>query len=135
MENKLTAQELRIDNLVMNGLNIVPIKSIHTESFLKNKITVYVELNKNLRHYCLNIDEIEPIPLTEEWLLKFGFTKKENKQYWYKDDSMLRFALLDGCLHCSIGDDKNGVLYNRLYSVHQLQNLFYAVNNTELTIK
>jgi hypothetical protein len=117
MEN-IQSKQLRIGNLVKEG----EVRIIRDD-------LIFVKGNS------FSLDKFEPIPLTEEWLLKFGFTKKENKQYWYKDDSMLRFALLDGCLHCSIGDDKNGVLYNRLYSVHQLQNLFYAVNNTELTIK
>lgn len=118
MENKLTAQQLRIGNYYNHNGEI---RQVTPNTIL--------EVWEAEREWC------KPIPLTEEWLLKFGFEKKENKQYWYKDDSMLRFALLDSCLHCSIGDDENGILYNKLYSVHQFQNLFYAVNNTELTIK
>lgn len=127
MENKLTASELRIGNLVEYEGEIYEIDTISKLFPTLNTVAFGIGV--------VGWDNLNPIPLNEEWLLKFGFTKKENRQYWYKEDSMLRFALLDGCLHCSIGDDENGVLYNRLYFVHQLQNLFYAINNKELTIK
>jgi hypothetical protein len=132
MENKLTAQQLRIGNLIQKDYEgVMEVVNINSErlEYIDAKKPNYRAIGR------FELAFVEPIPLTEEWLLKFGFEKKENKQYWFKDDSMLRFALLDGCLHCSIGDDENGILYNKLYSVHQFQNLFYAVNNTELTIK
>ncbi|AGO48415.1 hypothetical protein Phi10:1_gp074 [Cellulophaga phage phi10:1] len=75
------------------------------------------------------IDYLQPIPLTEEWLLKFGF--KRNEPY------------------CFIGIKKRiqliniGNKYFRLYyyntsikidiaHVHQLQNLYFALTGEEL---
>jgi hypothetical protein len=78
------------------------------------------------------IEWFEPIPITEEWLIKFGF---EKNSYWFKDDNMLRFGLIDNKLHCSIGNDENGFLYNRINYIHQLQNLYFALTGQELEFK
>ena len=72
-----------------------------------------------------------PIQLTEDWLVKFGF---EKNSYWFKKENMLRFALIENKLICSIGNDEYGFLYNQINFVHQLQNLFYALTKTELQI-
>lgn len=82
------------------------------------------------------------IPLTEEWLIKFGFEKKEEKRY-----SIVHYRqTLD--MASSIREDENDFLplyqddlgcgFNTLRwvsYVHQLQNLYYALTKQELTIK
>jgi hypothetical protein len=118
MENKLTASELRIGNYYNHNGKI---RQVTPNTIL--------EVWEAEREWC------KAIPLTEEWLLKLGFTKKENKQYWYKENNMLRFVLLYGSLHCSIGDDENGMLYKIISFIHELQNLYFALTNEELTIK
>jgi hypothetical protein len=79
-------------------------------------------------------DYYKPIPLTEDVLLKFGF-EHSKPNYWFKNDNKFRFSLIDNNLHCSMGDDDYGILYNRLNHVHQLQNLYFALTNEELTWK
>jgi hypothetical protein len=81
------------------------------------------------------IEKFEPIPLTEEWLLKFGFEATKEANYINVDFSQY-----------SIGDfmvEDNGACYwdfetlgNDLYieTVHQLQNLYHALTGNELTI-
>ena len=72
----------------------------------------------------------KPIPLTDEWLLKFGFT--ENTTSWTNWQSKR---------HCKevrlIKSQKNVVTFNlnRINSVHRLQNLYHALTGEELTIK
>ena len=77
--------------------------------------------------------EYNPIPLTEEWLIKFGFDKNEwnhkfggNTMYWDKADCILH-----------IGDkrDTNYSFMAECNYVHQFQNLYFALTNEELTIK
>jgi hypothetical protein len=120
----MKAQELRIGNLVNYGVNIVPIKSIHTESVLKDEVRIYVELNEKLQNYCLDITEIEPIPLTEERLLKFGV--KDN-----------RLGLFDVV---KVSDDIGYHIYfigrhlKEIQYVHQLQNLYFALTGEELIL-
>jgi hypothetical protein len=111
----MTANELRIGNLVLDGKNrIVEVDSI-------------TELGINIEHDSLtlffepfnpfgdedNNDVIKPIPLTEEWLLKFGF------ECVYTLDRSFQH------LDCE---------YDLEY-VHQLQNLYFALTGEELTIK
>lgn len=69
---------------------------------------------------CYTYDEISPIPLTEEWLLRFGF--KKGVKGWFKTmERNLKFNLYT---------------YNRdcYKSVHQLQNLYFALTGTHLIL-
>ena len=77
--------------------------------------------------------DLTPIPLTEEWLFKFGFLKDlENGiflninayafLYWQNN----RVELLD--------NDNNFMISHCDY-VHQLQNLYFALTAKELTFK
>jgi len=70
-----------------------------------------------------------PIPLTEEWLLKFGFRVKmgsvTHNHSFVKGKIVVRHSLRFGFHY----DDL------KLESVHQLQNLYFALTGTELTIK
>ena len=85
------------------------------------------------------IDEMfEPIELTEEWLLKFGFYRVENGYYGsmpYNKPCWIKFSFT-----ILIWDDGTFVYdWNGgntiLKSVHQLQNLHFALKGKELTIK
>lgn len=72
----------------------------------------------------------KPIPLTEEWLLRFGFEKSYN---WVDKSATIELAekdngyvmLEDSCYYCS----------QTLLYVHQLQNLFFALKGEELELK
>ena len=104
----MKATELRLNNLVLlNGKEIYEIEDFR------------------------DAEVCEPIPLTEEWLLKFGFVfdgvrfqqevnnnlwvfVKDNKWGWYSP-------------HIEIS---NGIEY-----VHTFQNLMFALTGEELTIK
>jgi hypothetical protein len=66
----IQVNELRLNNLVYLGVNIVPIKSIHTESVLKDREYVYVSLNEKLNHHCVDLTDIEPISILPDILEK-----------------------------------------------------------------
>lgn len=79
----------------------------------------------------LLVEAFEPIPLTKEWLLKFGFENKSGN-YYLKINELKDFILQKeevGYMMCDID-----ILVNIKY-VHQLQNLIYALTGEELTIK
>ncbi len=68
----------------------------------------------------------EPIPLTREWILNFGFQEKySEKRIYFRIKGMLI-------------EVKNGskFYYNNIHlkHVHQLQNLYFALTNEELKI-
>lgn len=105
----IQANELRIGNLTEQG---------EVKSFFENG--VHVGFGK-----CYYFNELEPIPLTEEWLLKFGF--KIERQY------ECDFASI-GVFTISFGENFF-YEYTNLKYVHQLQNLYFALTNEELTLK
>jgi hypothetical protein len=82
----------------------------------------------------------EPIPLTEEWLLKFGFDKKtpyEGKLFYEIGHNEMYFKVKE------VGDIYNHwyfykwewILTTNIQYVHQIQNLYYSLTGEELTIK
>jgi len=125
----MEASELRICNYVTDNNNdIVEIESIwgrHMVSF--NTLS-----DKTLRTR-FPTKHLNPIPLTEEWLVKFRFFEK------YKSTSN-RWNIGGFELHDC--EDDNGRLQGIfLYDfklevkyVHQLQNLYFALFNKELTL-
>lgn len=66
--------------------------------------------------------DLEPIPLTEEWLLRFGYTKISNNSFIITGHCIW---ICNDLFRC----DKNGIV---LKHVHQLQNLYFALTNQEL---
>lgn len=80
-----------------------------------------------------------PIPLTEEWLLKFGFEFKSmgsggavcsrHSGHWYKDGWPIFFGSKGKNFDCFFLTHKEV----EIPFVHQLQNLYYALTGQELT--
>lgn len=116
----MEAKELRIGNYV----SIVP----HTESDT-------LQLNeKEFEQLYLfkNWDRINPIKLTEERLIKFGFEKRK--------DSCFKFGGYEHTISLHKNADKyrveivtQSIAY--IEYVHQLQNLYFALTGEELELK
>jgi len=73
-------------------------------------------------------DEIKPIPLTEDWLIKFGLSwLVRGERYRIINDIQIelerKFVLIET------------TIIARCQYVHQLQNLYFALTGEELTIK
>ena len=126
----MDARELRIGNYVnrLGQQTVVNSVSHGLEglSYVSTKASGVVTEN-----------QIESIPLTEEWLLKFGFEKRERK-YYLSTLSMkelttypITILWLSGEIYLSIGDST--ITYGEI-PVHRLQNLYYALTGEELTI-
>jgi hypothetical protein len=98
----------------------------------------------NVRGQYYEVFIPEPIPLTEEWLLKFGFkhqnkydlesnlySKKLNSKYYFtiysKTETLDFKTKFIGWKVLNIGFDL------KIDFVHQLQNLYFALTNEELT--
>jgi len=99
----MKANELRIGNLVMCLGKEVELIGISKWNGNNYTTLHYAEFKGMIP---IQLFHLKPIPLTEEWLLKFGFEKK-------------------------IGWDDYE--YHIEY-VHQLQNLYYALKGEEITI-
>jgi len=70
---------------------------------------------------------LKPIALTDEWLFKFGFAFNEWNQVWYMSERYFKIDAIDGAYQ--FNDDLI------IDSVHQLQNLYFALIGEELTEK
>jgi hypothetical protein len=118
----MKAEELRIGNYIKlptRNLDLVIVEEILKDNFIICDATT----NE------WPITDYKPIPLTEEWLVKFGF--EENTTSWtnwnkpnHTKEVRLTKAYGDVRFH-----------YRVIKHVHQLQNLYFALTNEELTIK
>jgi hypothetical protein len=77
-----------------------------------------------------NFDYIKPIPLTEEWLLKFGF-EKDGIYYENAHLQLSKMTSKNG-YDCYCTDLDFSIFMTELKHVHQLQNLYFALTNEEL---
>jgi len=118
----MKSTELRIGNII---------EFFDSELGFSN-IVVDADTIKNVQYH--NDDEFDnmdnyynAIPLTEEWLVKFGFEKVNGYGYkifgnWLQKE--------DGIFWYNVNGN-----FIEIKSVHQLQNLYHALTGEELTIK
>jgi hypothetical protein len=93
------------------------------------------------------LEDYEPIPLTAEWLDRFGFEEYKGdhsdtyiiKLNWHLSSSEFCYLLLSSSSHYWIGysDDKHDNIdigLGKMDFVHQLQNLYFAITGKELVL-
>jgi hypothetical protein len=126
-------EELRIGNLV-SSIGII------------YKVTL-IDIHGNIRGVegstSFNLDKTtNPIPLTEEWLLKFGFQQTDPKKFIgglytrKKTDGFYGFYINKETMsYCTF--DYEGTIEDiiKIEYVHQLQNLYFALTGEELNYK
>ncbi len=124
----MTSKELRIGNWVMGN---EPFQMEFDDFRLS---AMYEKIR--------GVSRFDSIPLTEEWLLKFGFVKYDvfddkgfeinnmilNNSYDKECDG---WCFYDG----NIASCNNMNFKNPIKHVHQLQNLYFALTGEELNIK
>ena len=114
----MKANELRIGNLV----------------YLVDKEKVWEILDGYEIDKCDENPFTRPIPLTEEWLLKFGFEIKLDNFNWNAGIGINEIGDFKLALRHT---DNFGWFYKSrctpIKYVHQLQNLYFALTGEELT--
>jgi hypothetical protein len=91
------------------------------------------------------VNFLKPIPLTEEWLLKFGFKQKPINGFEInyftdcKESAEKMGILINLCSNrCAIldtdTDEQSAMTSKIIYYVHQLQNIYFALTGSELQI-
>lgn len=126
----IDVKELKIGNYIDYSLSNLPqrIKSIifSSEGYVVNFLD---------SDFANSVEKIKPIPITEEWLLKFGFISNP-----YQDRYELNNIYFQGCKLCFECDKTKGFTELWIYEfpnikyVHQLQNLFHIVTGSELQL-
>jgi hypothetical protein len=126
----MKASELRIGNLVYEIINNYNEEVVKITSL--SDMFIGWSPYRNTGHH----NHIKPIPLTEEWLFKLGFVegsklynnyKVKAGDYW----NSVKFYEGEWCYNNDYSDAGCYFLTTIKY-VHELQNLYFAINKTEL---
>jgi hypothetical protein len=110
----IQANELRLDNYIYKLGNVIQVE------------------NETFRNVSSMLFPYEPIPITVEWLLRFGaapFFMNGLQTHFRIGLHMIRFDGDD--FYLELGKGMN----IELTHIHQLQNLYFALTQTELTLK
>ena len=117
---EMGAKDLRIGNLIYSkrcGCN-----------FHKGVIEIDFEAFRKI-HLFDGLNGLEPILITEEWLLKFGFKEVIVDSWYSKLAKNKNTIIISKSGLVAINDDKPIIA---IEYVHQLQNLYFALTGTEL---
>ena len=146
----MKANELKIGNLLIaNNLlyrkegenKIACVVGIDLEKEykeLKSSITIYHIDDEFKDTYGQWIKHLEPIPLTEEWLLRMGFEyEQDEKAFCITNELGVKYGV------CKFENNWRLILYSiddwqvasHINFVHKLQNLYFALTDEELTMK
>lgn len=81
--------------------------------------------------------DIDPIPLTEEWLLKFGFTYDEIFGWSFSDSKTYFIMSYHSSAIITLETSEESIISvpQNIRYVHQLQNLYFALTGKELELK
>ena len=109
----MKANELRIGNIIESRTKHPIIVNWGTLKALENGEKTYF-----------------PIPLTEEWLLKFGFEWKN----FAMRNGRISIRESDGKYNLHLTNEAASTITIQIKYVHQLQNLYFALTGEELTI-
>jgi hypothetical protein len=117
---EISANELRIGNIVSHHGFIRKIEAIHPKNKLTDKHR-RIEFENGVNDFLMNLISVE---LTEEWLINFGF--KNNKLGFFKVKKI-------------VDDIGYHIYFIRRYLkevqyVHELQNLYFELIREELKI-
>lgn len=139
---KMKASELRIGNLfdfTSEGEGYLPIEQIRKND--EGFEGYYAVFRNGSFKWLIETDgewNIQPIPLTEEWLLKFGF-QYDNDDDWYVYESKNGISLshiIGGLTHYFGNQECLWVdILSEIKYVHQLQNLYFALTGEELQLQ
>lgn len=157
----IRASELRIGNKIRMGQSqMVNTVFDISDNTRRGKFNYESDNHRLMYSHLMTVEEngnqykpfeIDGVPLTEDWLLKFGFErvmksefKTHQMPYWAKDGVLLfynespPFNTYLACYGEWISDFKGGGEYictgkRWIEYVHQLQNLYNALTENELT--
>lgn len=137
-KNQTMIKELRIGNYV----DIYYVSDITgaEKRIFKNAIVDTID-SKFIKHngssYAYK-ENIKPIPITEDWLIKFGFEKKtiNGSDTWLFNDCIFEIIKNKLSFSLSLADNTGEIVFEKeVSSVHQLQNIFFALTGEELKLK
>lgn len=83
----------------------------------------------------IQIEDLRPLILTEDWLVKFGGVRPDGLFYWLGDPgNAITIGVPHGGSFDFRADNSAMILKLDVKYVHQLQNLYFALTGKELEI-
>ena len=129
--------ELRCGNLVTDQFYDSFKTVLKVESINEKGINLFIEDNRDWPELCKywmepehKSEELFGIPLSEEWLIRAGFEKYSDKEFYIytSKENEVRFYKSDS-------DWNLAYFITETRYVHQLQNLYFWLTGEELTFK
>jgi len=137
-EKRLSSKDFRIGNIIEHNGEIKAISSLHEDDTFRTK-------KGDLFEGCFRICTAEPVKITVEWLVKFGFKLTEGgyvKRFSrFGDDEKSFLAteynpVMKRWLFVVGSDNSETVVaINAFEFLHQLQNLYFSLTGEELILK
>ena len=133
----MKATELRVGNIVTKESYDQGEKTFSREYKVRGNDLADLEIDGYIDH---NDERLEPTPLTEDWLLRFGF-EDWGIDYSNEGEQYVLHNVIDGTSNFEVsvvGErfypriDEDACCWYKFEYVHQLQNLYFALTNTEL---
>lgn len=125
---RLSDKELRKGNFIQEkDKTIVKVMGLPADGFIQYSI------GKINQVYGEPLDHFEPILLTENWLIKFGWGKSDMHEY--SNNTVMDDAVLIYNYHfhrLELETDNDFIMIDNIEYVHQLQNLYFALTGKEL---
>ena len=143
----MKAQDLRIGNLIDRNGEIIEVKSIDDEGI--NGYNDEGIGGMNYSEYGGRIEDLKPVLITEERLLKAGFSNDKDicfdicvdKPYvkWHQGFYIIRVMKHDNgwwvILDENKGSERGGINLGTFHCIHQIQNIVFDLTGKELEIK
>lgn len=138
----MKANELRIGNIIYFPFHSETVKVLGLPLSYELGEMIQVETKGTILCELL-LKQFKPIPLTEEWLDKFSFSRGgyDMLEVWHKNNPRFTMAGYldeeDDCLGWNY--NHNGTMKEcedsliEIKYVHQLQNLYFALTGKDLT--
>jgi hypothetical protein len=135
----IKANELRIGNLVnvpredQSPFRIDAFEYL-SHTYIKVAMT-HPEFGDKMHPLTWYDEDLKPIPLTEEWLLKFGFRQCEYFKNKFDLGDINAILIKDFCI-IEMFDHllDTHVSIKQIKYAHQLQNLYFFLTDAELTV-
>ena len=124
----MKATELRLGNLIEY--------KIKDELDERKEWWEVSEIDADDIHWLSKVDtkdeDFRPIILTDEWLIKLGFKQNKFDKVFEVENCQIEIYFFDNDIKCTVCVDS--VINNNIKHVHQLQNLYFALTGSELTV-
>lgn len=123
----MKVSELRLGNYILHNGEVMPVVQI------ERRYKTIFRLNDLDVDERIIEDHFRPIPITPEWLERLGWQvvdQGSGAYYWLEKQCWFHIhSSADGTLYANFNN--NAIPIN---SLHQLQNLYFALTGEELTI-